>query len=274
MESIAEGLQSAIDFIEAHILEAFDIRQIAAQAHLSPFYFQRIFGALCGITVGEYVRMRRLTLAAQELANPESRVLDVALKYGYDSPDSFARAFRRFHGVLPSEARAGGVGLRSYLPLHIKLTLEGGYTMDYRIEEKAPFTVVGLGRRFNTETSYQEIPKFWEEWLAEGDTRPIMGTYGVCIDMDGKGFDYYIADDYKPWQPVPEGCTTRVIPGGAWAVFPTTLKTLQDTNTRIWSEWLPGSREYDLDGSYNIEFYTSDLDHVEIWIPVVRKDKN
>ena len=271
MEDLAKGLQSAIDYIEAHLLEELDIRNVAARAYLSPFYFQRVFGALCGITVGEYIRRRRLTLAAQELADPRRRVLDIALKYGYDSPDSFARAFRRFHGVLPSEARANGVPLRSYLPLHIKLTLEGGHTMEYRIEEKAPFTVVGVCRTFNTETSYQEIPKFWQEWLAQGETRPILGMYGVCVDMGGKDFDYYIADDYRPWQPLPQGCETRAIPGGTWAVFPTTLAALQDTNTRIWSEWLPSSGEYRLAGSYNVELYTDDVNHVEIWIPVVRK---
>ena len=271
MEDLAKGLQSAIDYIEAHLLEELDIRTVAARAYLSPFYFQRVFGALCGITVGEYIRRRRLTLAAQELADPQRRVLDVALKYDYDSPDSFARAFRRFHGVLPSEARANGVPLRSYLPLHIRLTLEGGHTMDYRIEEKAPFTVVGVCRTFNTETCYQEIPKFWQEWLAQGETRPILGMYGVCVDMGGKDFDYYIADDYRPWQPLPQGCETRAIPGGTWAVFPTTLAALQDTNTRIWSEWLPSSGEYRLAGSYNVELYTDDVNHVEIWIPVVRK---
>ena len=145
--------------------------------------------------------------------------------------------------------------------------------MDYRIEEKAQFTVAGVHRAFNTETSYQEIPKFWQEWLAQGETRPVMGMYGVCIDMDGKDFDYYIADDYCPWRPLPQDCETRVIPAGAWAVFPTTLATLQDTNTKIWSEWLPSSGEYQLAGSYNIELYTDDPNHVEIWIPVVRKAK-
>lgn len=270
MTSLAEGLQNALDYIETQLTETPDIGEIAARAYLSPFYFQRIFGALCGVTVGEYIRLRRLTLAAQELTGSEARVLDVALKYGYDSPDSFARAFQRFHGVLPSQAREPGVRLRSYLPLHIRLTLEGGHTMEFRIEEKAPFTVAGISRPFNSDTCYQEIPKFWQEWLAKGEDRPVMGTYGVCIDMDGsKEFDYLIADDYCPWKPLPEGCVTRTIPGGLWALFPTTLATLQDTNTKIWSEWLPGSREYELAGNYNLEFYTPGA-YAEIWMPVKR----
>ena len=145
---------------------------------------------------------------------------------------------------------------------------------DYRIVKKAPFTIVGVKRPFSTDTGYREIPKFWEEWLAQGENRPIMGTFGVCLDMKGKAFDYWIADLYFPWEEIPEGCETRVIPGSFWAEFPCTMRTLQDTNTRIWSEWLPSSGEYRLAGSYNVELYTDDVNHVEIWIPVVRKDRD
>ena len=145
--------------------------------------------------------------------------------------------------------------------------------LDYRIVEKAPFTIVGVKRPFNSDTSYQEIPKFWDEWLALGENRPVMGAFGVCIDMDGKDFDYWIADLYCPWQEIPEGCETRVIPGSLWAQFPCTLKTLQDTNTRIWSEWLPALQGYALAGNYDIECYLppeagSDEMKVYLWIPL------
>ena len=243
---------------------------------LSPFYYQRMFGALCGMTVGEYIRGRRMTLAAQELAGTDAKVIDVALKYGYDSPDSFAKAFQRFHGIQPSKARENGAPLRSLAPLHIKVSLEGGSMMDYRIVEKAPFTIVGVKRPFNSDTSYQEIPKFWDEWLAKGEKRPVMGTFGVCADMKGKDFDYWIADLYFPWQEVPEGCETRVIPGSLWAQFPCTISTLQDTNTRIWSEWLPALKGYKLAGEYDIEVYLppegdSGEMTVYIWIPLEKE---
>ena len=127
--------------------------------------------------------------------------------------------------------------------------------MDYRITEKAPFTIVGVKRPFNSDTSYDEIPKFWNEWLAKGEDRPVRGTFGVCADMKGKDFDYWIADLYFPWEDVPEGCETRVIPGSLWAQFPCTVRTLQDTNTKIWSEWLPALRGYALAGEYDIEVY-------------------
>lgn len=276
MQGWIEGFQESIDFIEKNLTEELDIEDIAAKAALSPFYYQRIFGALCGVTVGEYIRARRMTLAAQELNGKDVKVIDVAVKYSYDSPDSFSKAFQKFHGITPSQAKEPGAPLRSFAPLHIKITMEGGTMMDYRIVEKAPFTIVGVKRPFNSDTSYQEIPKFWDEWLAQGEKRPIMGTFGVCLDMKGKDFDYWIADLYFPWEDIPEGCETRVIPGSAWAQFPCTMKTLQDTNTKIWSEWLPALQGYSLAGEYDIEVYLpseegSDDMKVYIWVPL-KKD--
>ena len=217
-----------------------------------------------------------MTLAAQELTSKDIKVIDVAIKYGYDSPDSFAKAFQKFHGITPSQAREPGAALRSFAPLHIRITMEGGTMLDYRIVEKAPFTIVGVKRPFNSETSYQEIPKFWDEWLAQGENRSIKGTFGVCIDMRGKDFDYWIADLYFPWEDIPEGCETRCIPGSLWAQFPCTMSTLQETNTKIWSEWLPALNGYSLLGEYDIEVYLppeegSDEMSVYIWVPL-KKD--
>ena len=273
MKGWIEGIQESIDFIEANLTENLDIEVIAGKAALSPFYYQRIFGALCGMTVGEYIRARRMTLAAQELNRKDIKVIDVAVKYGYDSPDSFAKTFQKFHGITPSQAREPGAPLRSFAPMHIKITMEGGSMMDYRIVEKDQFTIVGVKRRFNSDTSYQEVPKFWDEWMAQGDKRPIMGTFGLCLDMEGKDFDYWIADLYFPWEEVPEGCETRVIPASLWAQFPCTLQTLQDTNTKIWSEWLPSLKGYSLAGEYDIEVYLppeegSQEMPVYIWVPL------
>lgn len=282
MNNWAEGIGSAIRYIEDNLAGELDISDIAAQAYVSAFHFQRIFSVLCGMTVGEYIRARRLTLAAQELSRGDIRVIDAAVKYGYDSPDSFTRAFTRFHGITPSAAKEKGAELKSYAPLKIKLTLEGGSMMDYRIEEKAQFTVMGVSRKFNSETSYQEIPKFWEEHFRNGGGEKIKGMYGVCIDSVDNGanameFDYLIADNYMPCQEIPEGCVTRVIPAGTWAVFPCSVKTLQDVNTKIWNEWLPNCKDYKLAGNYNIEMYTEMCDdpakqYSEIWVPVVKSD--
>ena len=274
MQGWLEGMQASIEYLEGRLTEPLDIERIAATAALSPFYYQRIFGALCGMTVGDYVRARRMTLAAQELSGGWARVIDVALKYGYDSPDSFARAFQRFHGIAPSQARTAGAPLRSLAPVHIRITLEGGNMLDYRIVEKAPFTIVGYKRRFRADTSYQDVPAFWGEWME--DPHALKGVFGVCVDVDGQEFDYWIADLYAPWQEVPPGCETRQIPGGLWAEFlckGPLPESLQRVNTQIWAEWLPSLKGYELAGGYNLEVYGPPAEKPEdtesyIWIPL------
>lgn len=271
-----EGIQNAIEYIEENLTEELNIQEIAEKACVSAFHFQRIFTVLCGFTVGEYIRNRRLSIAAEELSKADARVIDVAMKYGYDSPDSFTRAFTKFHGISPSAAKLKGANLKSFAPLKIKLTLEGGTMLEYKIVEKQQFTVMGKVRSFNTDTSYDEIPKFWQEHMQSGENNIVCGMYGICIDSDGKNFDYMIADNYLPWNEIPEGYVTRVIPAGTWAVFPCRgplPKSLQDVNTRIWSEWLPNCKEYKLAGNYNVEMYTPPTEnpedyYCEIWIPV------
>ena len=149
--------------------------------------------------------------------------------------------------------------------------------MDYRIVEKAPFTVIGIKRRFSSDTSYQEIPEFWNEWTA--DTRGLKGMFGGCLDMDDKDFEYWIADNYVPWEDIPEGCEWTVIPGGLWAQF--TCRgplpdSLQSVNRQVWSEWLPTLKGYTLAGNYSIEAYGPPTEHPEeyesyLWIPLKKE---
>ena len=142
------GMQKAVDYIEDHLTQPIDYDAVAAQSFSSSYHFQRVFGLLCGFTVGQYIRNRRLTLAGTELATTEAKVIDVALKYGYESPDSFAKAFQRFHGILPSQVKDNGSALRAFSRLVLKISLEGGTTMDYRIEEKPELILTGYKRRF------------------------------------------------------------------------------------------------------------------------------
>ncbi|MFA6694911.1 MAG: AraC family transcriptional regulator, partial [Bacillota bacterium] len=122
-----EGIREAINYIEKNITEELTIEKIAERAFVSPFYFQKGFAMLCGFTVGEYVRQRRLTLAGSEIVSTDGKIIDIALKYGYNSPDSFTKAFTRFHGVTPTAVRKDGAMIKSFAPLKIKFTLEGGY---------------------------------------------------------------------------------------------------------------------------------------------------
>lgn len=149
--------------------------------------------------------------------------------------------------------------------------------LEYRIVEKPQFTVVGVARQFHSDTSYREIPQFWSEAMAKPDF-PLMGMYGICLDLEEQdgNFEYLIADNYIPWNEIPEGCVAKVIPASTWAVFPCRgplPETLQDVNTRMWAEWLPNCKNYRLAANLNIEVYAPPTEdpkdtYSEIWLPV------
>ena len=281
-----EGMSNAISYIEDNLTQDITVVDIAKQAFVSAFYFQKAFAMLCGFTVGEYIRQRRLTLAGSELAATDGKIIDIAFKYGYDSPDSFTKAFTRFHGVTPSAVRKGEAIIKSFAPLKIKFTLEGGFIMDYKIVEKAAFTVMGVSKSFKYDTGYTEIPQFWAEHYQTGKGKTVCGMYGICIDEDKSTdcFDYVIADNYLPWNEIPDGFVTRTIPKHTWAVFPckgAMPKALQDVNTKIFSEWLPNCKDYEIAEGYSVEMYTPEKDYKngmqdenyysEIWVPVKKK---
>ncbi|MCH5262882.1 MAG: AraC family transcriptional regulator [Lachnospiraceae bacterium] len=274
MNTWVEDIQNALEYIEQNLTEEISVKDVAEMSCISEFHFQRIFHALCGCSVGEYIRNRRLAAAGRELSGGDVKIIDIAFKYGYGSPDSFTRAFTKFHGITPSAAREKEVNLRDFAPLKMRLIFEEGTMMEYRIVEKEAFTIMGRKRSFNVEDSYGRIPEFWEEHWSDGGSELVIGMYGLCIDLDGKYFDYYIADEYIPDRDVPQGCETRVLPAGKWAIFPCTLRTLQDTNTRMWGEWLPNCREYKLGGNYNVEMYgplnqeDPQGSYCELWLPV------
>lgn len=278
-------IEDAIEYIERNLTEDLTVGRIAEEVNTSAFYFQRGFSMLCGYTVGEYVRMRRLSIAGEELLLSDAKVIDLAMKYGYDSPDSFTRAFTRFHGSTPTDVRRGGAMLKSFAPLHIKLILDGGSTMEYRIEKKPAFKVMGVAKNFSYENANAEIPQFWNEAFLQAAKRPVLGMYGVCFDeeMAGNEFRYMIADDYDAEKAGKNKLEVHEIKEHTWAVFPCRGPMplpLQEVNRRIFSEWLPAS-SYEIAEGYNIEYYSNPEDftngmqdaeyYTEVWIPVKEK---
>ena len=281
-----DGLQNAIKYIEDNLSEDISTQEIAKRACVSEFYFQKAFSMLCGNTLGEYIRKRRLTLAGTELLSSDVKIIDVALKYGYDSPESFSKAFTRFHGITPSSVKKNGAMLKSFAPVKITLQLEGGYIMDYRIVEKEAFTVLGCSKNFKYDTAFKDVPEFWQEHYKSGKGKTVCGMFGINIDekMGNQQFEYMIADNYIPSKDIPDGFETKIVPNFTWAVFPckgAMPDALQQTNKKIFTEWLPNCKDYEIAAGYCIELYSNAEDfpkrlqdenyYSEMWIPVKKK---
>ena len=254
------AIRTAIEYMEEHLTEDITAKDVAAEVYLSPFFLQKGFSFLTGYGIGEYLRNRRLYEAAKELQNTDKKVIDIALKYGYETPESFAKAFVRFHSATPRQVRDGAEPLL-FLPLRIQISVQGGKEMDYRITTMFPFKVIGFQKEFDSETAYDEIPKFWDE-ICEKYAANVyacnepanayekalvdycIGEYGICIDDIGNGkIRYLIAGKYTGGE-VPEGMEVYAFPGGEWAVFNCigpVPEALQNVNTRIYREWLPGN---------------------------------
>lgn len=282
----AECISKAVGYIEDNLTEKLTIQNIAKQALVSPFYFQKGFAMLCGFTVSEYIKKRRLALAGGEILSTNEKIIDIALKYGYDSPDSFTKAFIRFHGATPASVRKGETMIKSFASLKIKLTLEGGYTMDYKIVKKDQFTLVGVSKVFSYDEAAAEIPKLWAWYHQAGKADAVCSVYGVSIDenMDGNQFEYLIADNYNPIKEMTGDFVTRIIPKHTWAVFACkgpNPHSIQDVQKKIFSEWLPNCKDYEIAAGYNIEMYSDPAEYpkgvqdekyyCEIWIPVRKK---
>ncbi len=280
------AISQAVEYIEENLTEDMTMEDVSNYVCISPYYFQKGFSMLCGFTITEYIHNRRLALAGTDLAVTDQKIIDIAMKYGYLSPDSFTKAFSRFHGITPSQVRKGEGMLKSFAPLKLTISLKGGCCMDYKITKKDSFTVLGVSKKFDYENAKQEIPLFWQNHYANGGGKYVSGMFGINIDekMGNQEFEYLIADIYNPALEIPEGFVTKVIPSFEWAVFPcrgAMPVALQDVNTKIFSEWLPALTHYEFAAGYCIEMYddpqkypegTMDSNYYcEIWIPVKKK---
>lgn len=282
------GIQNAVDYIEENITEELDLTEIAKQAASSPYYFQRIFGILCGMTLGEYIRNRRLTLAGIELSATDIKVVDAALKYGYDSPESFSRAFTKFHGITPSEAKHGGK-LCSFSRVSVQIIMKGGTMMDYKIMKKDAFKVLERVEIQNVDDSQNKntVPDFWTRSWSDGTVGTLLAQtpdkrfiFGICYNSqytDQKAFEYGIAALYGGGE-VPEGFRVSEVPARTWAVFEchgAMPEAIQETWHKICAEFFPTSA-YQPTYEMDIEAYTAGnmahkLYYSEIWVPVEKK---
>lgn len=290
------GIQRAIDYVEDHIMEPIDYEEVAKCAYSSSFHFQRIFAILCGFTLGEYIRSRRLSLAGSELFSSEEKIIEIALKYGYDTPESFGRAFTRFHGIAPSQAKYNHVVLKSFSRLSVNLIIRGGNTMNYKIEKKEAFKLVMRKKKVSSkqEMTPVEISEFWQQCNADSSIAALCNyiqednmfgsnILGISFGKDAtdRDFPYAIGGVYNG-KPVEEkDFVVEEIQAHTYAIFPCVGKmpeAFQSLYHKIVTEFFPGS-EYQPCGGPDFEAYPSDdltlSDYTcEFWVAVKKKENN
>lgn len=277
-----DRLNQSIDHIEEHLTDEIDYEQLARIACCSAYHYQRMFTYMAGITLSEYIRRRKMSLAAVDLQSGDERIIDIAEKYGYRSPTAFNRAFQSFHGIAPSSVRNEGVSVRSFSPIVFRITVKGATEMDYRIETKEAFRIIGVSAPLDKEieSNFMAVPKMWQEASVNGtiqklagmmDTPP-MGLLGVSACNDQEQWRYFIAVSSTKTSNEFEEYT---VPASTWAIFSGTGtgQSIQGSEQRIITEWLPTSG-YEYADAPDIEVYL-DPDpqnaRYEVWIPVTKK---
>ncbi|SHJ76916.1 AraC family transcriptional regulator [Hathewaya proteolytica DSM 3090] len=286
MKDWLEKMNDALNYIEDNLDGNIDMGQVARQACCSSFNFQRMFSFITDIPIGEYIRRRRLSMAAMELLESKGKIIDVAMRYGYDSPGSFTRAFYAVHGVNPSDVRKPGVKIKAYPPISFQISIKGVESMNYRIEEFGEIRLVGYKERMDMKNgeNFKRIPKFWNEICESGKCEAMIRyndnknlcCMGVCAHGDEEGFDYYIATGSS--KEVPEDMCELIVTASTYVIFECIGKLpegQQNVWKRIFTEWFPKSNYKIADGP-QMEWYSegdmaSEDYKSEIWIPVDKK---
>lgn len=281
-----ERLNKAIGYIEEHISEKIDYDQIAKVACCSTYHFQRMFAYMANVTLSEYIRRRRMSLAAADLQCGDEKVVDVALKYGYTSPTAFNRAFQSVHGIAPSLVKEEGVSLRAYPPISFKIVIKGADEMNYRIEKKDAIRIVGIAKPLHKEIekNFEIVPQMWQKAAMDGTIPKLasmmegepMGVLGVSVCNDIEEWKYFIAVASAK-ETEDQALEEYIISPFSWAIFPgegQCPQAIQELEQRIVTEWLPTSG-YEYDNGPDIEVYLNQEPQnakFEVWIPVRKKN--
>lgn len=277
-----DRLNETINEIERNLTAEVDYTRLAQIACCSSYHYQRMFAYMAGVSLSEYIRRRRMSLAAVDIQAGE-KVLDVALKYGYASPTAFNRAFQGVHGIAPSAVKGNAVSLKSFTPIRFKLTIKGAEEMQFKIEKKEAFRVVGISIPLEKEIeqNFQTVPQMWGKAAADGTVQKLtslmnsqpMGVLGVSACGAEDTWWYYIA--VATTVPVPEGFEEYTVPAATWAIFSGegTGISIQELERQIVTDWLPGSG-YEYGNAPDMEVYLDPNPQntkYEVWIPVVKK---
>ncbi|MDD5936519.1 MAG: AraC family transcriptional regulator [Clostridiales bacterium] len=281
--NILYGMNQAIEYLEENMQGDIDFQKAAEFTGYSSAYFQRIFTCIAQITVVEYVRKRRMTLAAAELKDSNIQILDLAIKYGYHSADAFTKAFRSFHGVTPSEARNSTTRVNSFSPLRFHISVEGTTEMKYRMEQRKAMRVIGIQRHFVApEDDEHAVDTFWNEVFRNGMYEKLLalcdgqphGVHGFMQVVDETHVDYMIGVFSR--HEVIDGTSEFIVPASMWAIFEQ-KGSIHDTMPILWKqifdEWLP-ALEVQHAETTEIECFPYEGDRsskefqYEIWIPI------
>ncbi len=278
----AQCFNEAIRFLERDLTQPPDVEAAARLAGCSVFHFQRMFAYVAGMPLSQYLRRRKMSLAAEEL-QIDGKINEVALRYGYASPTAFNRAFQAVHGIAPSEAKNEGAVLKAYPPVRFHLALTGGAALEYRIERHGAFSIIGISADIGSEMeqNFQHAPALWARAAAKGlveklmplmDTQP-RGLLGVSSQTQNEHWRYWLA--VASTQAPPAWAQSAQVPAAVWAVFPgrgAMPRAIQQLEKRIVTEWLPGSG-YEYGDAPDIEVYRTPNPQdasFEIWLPVTK----
>lgn len=279
-----KGLNQTMEYIEKNLDEEIDAEQLGKIAGCSGYHFQRMFSYLANMSLSEYIRRRRMSLAAVDLMEKDAKVINIALKYGYNSPTAFNRAFQSIHGFAPSLVKDHQKTLKAFAPMHFSMSISGAEVLEYRIVKKEAFRIVGLCETLSSdiEQNFIEVPKFWEKTAMSGKIPMLlplmnqepMGLLGASIVKQENEWSYYIA--VSSTQPKGEFEET-IIPAYTWAVFykEGTMQDLQKLEKRIVTEWFPTSGyEYDQGPDLEVYLNTDPMNaKFEIWVPITKAKK-
>lgn len=280
-----DRLNEAVRYIEDNLTGEIEYEKLGQIACCSAYHFQRMFNYIAGVPLSEYIRRRKMSLAAVDIRGGEAKIIDVAAKYGYASPTAFNRAFQSVHGVSPSAVRGEGVAIKSFPPITIKVTVKGVEEMNYRIETRKAFRIVGKSfpLSWEIERNFAEVPQMWQGAVEDGTIEKIVslmngeprGVLGVSVCTDGEEWRYYIA--VSSAAEIDDALEEYVVPGCTWAVFPGsgTGKSIQELEGRIVTEWLPTSG-YEFTNGPDIEVYfepNPENTAYEVWIPVRKRQE-
>ena len=269
-------LKKAIDYIEENLENNINFEIVAKEVGMSAFYFHRIFTAIIGISPTAYIRNRRLTVAAQEISKNNENILDIALKYGFESHEAFSRAFKNFHGVVPKLAKKDGNEFKNFSKANLDIEVNANNILSYRIESKDIIKVSAFFRKFNIENK-DEIPKYWKELKESGTLEKISNNYkkdllGICIGMQSD-FEYKYGIGIEQTEDIETNIEmeTIEIPKSTWVVFKCKGQDEKNIN-ELWSRIY---KEFFITSSYkqsmDIDFELYDDKNTEIWIPISKE---